>query len=306
MLGASREWNLCMGHPSPHPFDSTTVAPATSTGWRVRWFHIIFGHDDAPGRLFDLVLIVAILSSIVVAILDTVEDLHTRFASAFYVLEWIFTLAFTFEYVMRLLVVARPRRYALSFFGVIDLVAVLPTYLSLFLVGSQYLLVIRAVRILRIFRVLKMTRYVGEADMLWSTLLRARRKIFIFISTILTLVLIFGAMMYLIEGPENGFSSIPRGMYWAVVTLTTVGFGDITPHTALGQMLTSLIMLVGYSIIAVPTGIFAAELAAGIRDARQQIRCPGCHEQGHQADARYCRRCGAPLSEGDAPGPANP
>jgi len=295
-----------MSQPSPVPFDTTTVTPAAQSGWRARWFHIIFGHDDAPGRLFDLALIVAILSSIVVAILDTVEDLHARFAGAFYVLEWVFTLAFTFEYVMRLLVIARPRRYALSFFGVIDLLAVLPTYLSLFLAGSQYLLVIRAVRILRIFRVLKMTRYVGEADMLWSTLLRARRKIFIFISTILTLVLIFGAMMYLIEGPENGFTSIPRGMYWAVVTLTTVGFGDITPHTTLGQILTSLIMLVGYSIIAVPTGIFAAELAAGIRCSQQKLPCPRCFQQGHQTDAHYCRRCGESLSDGGAPAPAKP
>ncbi|WP_430392425.1 ion transporter [Dyella sp. 20L07] len=288
----------------PFPFD-TPVAPAAGSGWRARWFHIIFGHDDAPGRLFDLVLIIAILSSIIVAMLDTVADLHTRFARAFYVLEWVFTVAFTLEYVMRLLVVARPRRYALSFFGVIDLLAVLPTYLSLLFTGSQYLLVIRAVRILRIFRVLKMTRYVGEADMLWSTLVRARRKIFIFISTILTLVLIFGALMYLVEGPENGFTSIPRAMYWAVVTMTTVGFGDITPHTTLGQILTSLIMLVGYSIIAVPTGIFAAELAAGIRDARQPTPCPSCQMQGHQPDARYCRGCGGSLqaSETKTPGP---
>jgi voltage-gated potassium channel len=275
-------------------FDAA-VTPATSGGWRARWFHIIFGHDDAPGRLFDVVLIVVILSSIIVTMLDTVADLHARFANAFYVLEWIFTLAFTVEYVMRLMVVARPRRYALSFFGIVDLLTVLPTYLSLFFVGSQYLLVIRAVRMLRIFRVLKMTRYVGEADFLWATLLRARHKISIFISTVLTLVMIFGALMYLVEGPENGFTSIPRSMYWAVVTMTTVGFGDITPHTTLGQIITTLIMLVGYSIIAVPTGIFAAELAAGIREVRQHSACPSCHLEGHQGDARYCRGCGAPL-----------
>lgn len=280
----------------PFPLD-IAVSPAARSGWRARWFHIIFGHDDAPGRLFDLVLIVAIVSSIVVAMLDTVEDLHLRFAPLFYALEWVFTLAFTIEYAMRLLVVARPRRYALSFFGIVDLLAVLPTYLSLFVAGSQYLLVIRALRILRIFRVLKMTRYVGEADLLWSTLVRSRRKIFVFISTILTLVSIFGALMYLIEGPEHGFSSIPRAMYWAVVTMTTVGFGDITPHTTLGQMLTSLIMLVGYSIIAVPTGIFAAELAAGIRDTRRQVACGRCHMTGHQPDARFCRGCGAPLAD---------
>lgn len=280
----------------PFPFD-TTVTPAAATGWRARWFHIIFGHDDAPGRLFDLILIIAILSSIIVTMLDTVMDLHARFARVFYVLEWIFTVAFTLEYALRLSVVARPKRYALSFFGVVDLLAVLPTYLSLLVTGSQYLLVIRAVRILRIFRVLKMTRYVGEADLLWGTLVKSRRKIFIFISTILTLVLIFGALMYLVEGPEYGFTSIPRAMYWAVVTMTTVGFGDITPHTTLGQILTSLIMLVGYSIIAVPTGIFAAELAAGIRDARQNTACIDCGMQGHEADARFCRGCGQPLAE---------
>jgi voltage-gated potassium channel len=282
----------------PFSFDAP-VAPATSTGWRARWFHIIFGHDDAPGRLFDVVLIVVILSSIIVTMLDTVNDLHARYGQAFYVLEWVFTLAFTVEYVMRLMVVARPRRYALSFFGIIDLLTLLPTYLSVFFVGSQSLLVIRAVRMLRIFRILKMTRYVGEADFLWAAILRARHKISIFISTILTLVLIFGALMYLVEGPENGFTSIPRAMYWAVVTMTTVGYGDITPHTTLGQVITSLIMLVGYSIIAVPTGIFAAELAAGIRDARQHIACDSCHLKGHQTDARYCRGCGKPLEQGD-------
>ncbi|QNK02916.1 ion transporter [Dyella telluris] len=284
-----------MSKQPPFPFD-TSVAPATATGWRARWFHIIFGHDDAPGRLFDLILIIAILSSIIVTMLDTVMDLHQRFARVFYVLEWGFTVAFTVEYLMRLSVVAKPKRYALSFFGIVDLLAVLPTYLSLLVTGSQYLLVIRAVRILRIFRVLKMTRYVGEADLLWSTLVKARRKIFIFISTILTLVLIFGALMYLVEGPENGFTSIPRAMYWAVVTMTTVGFGDITPHTPLGQILTSLIMLVGYSIIAVPTGIFAAELAASIRETHRQAVCTACGMQGHQADAQFCRGCGAPLA----------
>lgn len=289
-----------MSKQPPFPFDAI-VAPAARSGWRARWFHIIFGHDDAPGRRFDLILIIAILSSIVVTVLDTVSELHTRYSTLFYLLEWFFTLLFTLEYVTRLLVVRRPTRYARSFFGVVDLLAVLPTYASLLVVGSQYLLVIRAVRIMRIFRVLKMTRYVGEADLLWGTLVKSRRKIFIFISTILTLVLIFGALMYLVEGPEHGFTSIPRAMYWAVVTMTTVGFGDITPHTPLGQILTSLIMLVGYSIIAVPTGIFAAELAAGIRDARLQATCPACGMEGHQADARFCRGCGRSLS-----GPAVP
>ncbi|MEP7187206.1 MAG: ion transporter [Rhodanobacter sp.] len=182
--------------------------------------------------------------------------MHLHLGAWFYALEWLFTLAFTLEYLIGLAVVKRRLRYAGSFFGVVDLLSVLPTWISLVMVGSQYLLVIRALRILRIFRVLKLSPYVGEANLLWSALVRTRRKILIFISTILTLVLIFGALMYLVEGPAHGFTSIPKSMYWPVVTMTTVAFGDITPKTVLGQLLTSLIMLVGYSIIAVPTGIF--------------------------------------------------
>lgn len=277
---------------------SRPCGPATTTGWRARWFHIIFDHDDRPSRLFDIVLMVAILSSILVTVLDSVAELHDRAARLFYALEWLFTLLFTAEYLLRIAVVERPRAYMRSFFGMVDLLAVLPAYLSLFFVGSQYLLVVRALRILRIFRVLKMTRYVNESNKLWAAMARARHKIFVFISTILTLVLIFGALMYLVEGPENGFSSIPRSMYWAVVTMTTVGFGDITPHTTLGQLLTSVIMLVGYSIIAVPTGIFAAELAAGMREARRRITCVTCRLGDHEADARYCRHCGTALEHG--------
>ncbi|HEY9132154.1 MAG TPA: ion transporter [Dyella sp.] len=270
------------------------LEPASGAAWRARWFHIIFGHDDPPGRRFDVILILVILSSIAVTVLDTVAELRAGWNIAFYVLEWLFTLAFTAEFVLRLMVVKRPGRYVFSFFGMVDLLAVLPTYLSLFVVGSQYLVVIRALRVLRIFRILKLTQYVGEADILWATLLRARHKILIFISTILTLVLIFGALMYLIEGPGNGFTSIPRSMYWAIVTMTTVGFGDITPHTPLGQFVTSIIMLVGYSIIAVPTGIFAAELAAEMR-AKQGVYCPACGLGEHAGDARFCRGCGAAL-----------
>jgi voltage-gated potassium channel len=269
--------------------------PATGAAWRERWFHIIFGHHDRPGRLFDVILIVVIVASILVTMLDSVRPLHQRFGELFYLAEWTFTLAFTVEYLVRLWVVERPWRYARSFFGVVDLLSVLPTYMSLVLAGSQYLLVIRALRILRIFRVLKLTRYVGEATLLWSALIRSRRKVLVFVSTFLTLVLIFGALMYLIEGPEDGFTSIPQSMYWAVVTMTTVGFGDITPHTALGKMFTSLIILVGYSIIVVPTGIFTAELASGIRSTRESRRCESCGLAGHEADARFCRHCGEKL-----------
>lgn len=283
---------------SPRGARARPYGPATANGWRARWFHIIFDHDDRPSRLFDIVLIVAIVSSILVTVLDSVADLHDGATRLFYALEWVFTVVFTAEYLLRIAVVDRPRAYMRSFFGVVDLLAVLPTYLSLAFAGSQYLLVVRALRILRIFRVLKMTRYVDESNMLWSALARARHKILVFISAILTLVLIFGALMYLIEGPNNGFSSIPRSMYWAVVTMTTVGFGDITPHTTLGQLLTSVIMLVGYGIIAVPTGIFAAELAAGMREARRRMVCPACRLDDHETDARHCRHCGAALERG--------
>lgn len=273
----------------------TNFGPAAGAPWRARWFNIIFGHDDVPGRRFDVVLIIVIAASIVVAVLDSVGILHAHMRNIFYALEWVFTLIFTAEYVIRLAVVDRPARYARSFFGVVDLLSVLPTWISLVLVGSQYLLVIRALRILRIFRILKLTRYVGEANLLWSTLVRTRRKILIFVSTILTLVLIFGALMYLIEGPNNGFTSIPAAMYWAVVTMTTVGFGDITPKTPLGQLLTAVITLVGYSIIAVPTGIFTAELASGMRAQRLAVRCPGCEHGEHDTDAKFCKVCGTPL-----------
>jgi voltage-gated potassium channel len=269
--------------------------PASKTGWRALWFHIIFGHEDTAGRRFDVLLIIAILGSIAVAVFDSVAQAHAQYGRLFYALEWFFTIIFTLEYVMRILVVDRPWRYMRSFFGIVDVLAVLPTWISLIAAGSQYLLVVRALRILRIFRILKLTRYVGEADLLWSTLFRARRKVLVFFSTILTLVLIFGALMYLIEGPEDGFTSIPTSMYWAIVTMTTVGFGDITPKTTLGKMLTSLIILIGYSIIAVPTGIFTAELAAGMRARRKYRPCPQCGQADHESDATYCRVCGTEL-----------
>lgn len=278
----------------------TNFGPAAGAAWRARWFHIIFGHNDVPGRRFDVVLIIVIAASIIVALLDSIGAVHARFSHIFYVIEWVFTLIFTLEYAVRLTVVNRPARYARSFFGIVDLLSVLPTWISLVLTGSQYLLVIRALRILRIFRILKLSRYVGEANLLWATLLGTRRKILIFVSTILTLVLIFGALMYLIEGPENGFTSIPEAMYWAVVTMTTVGFGDITPKTPLGQLLTALITLVGYSIIAVPTGIFTAELASGMRAQRTAIRCSDCGLSDHDSDAQFCKACGAPLPRKDA------
>ena len=263
-------------------------------GWRSRWFHIIFGHQSTAGRRFDIALIWLILASVGVAVLDSVPHIHAAYAHGFYLVEWGFTLVFTAEYVTRLLVVKRPLRYARSFYGVIDLLAVLPTWLSLFFPGAQYLLVVRILRILRVFRILKLTRYVSEAGLLLGALQRSSRKIFVFLFAILTVVTIFGAMMYVVEGPQHGFNSIPTGIYWAIVTVATVGFGDISPATPLGRFLASVLILIGYGIIAVPTGIYTAELAAGLRE-RRKVACAGCGLAEHEPDAAHCRRCGTAL-----------
>lgn len=267
---------------------------AATEGWRARWFEIIFRHDKGASRRFDLLLIAAILVSVGVVILDSQADLHARFGGLFYGVEWVFTILFTLEYIVRLWVVRRPLRYAGSFYGVIDLLSVVPTYLSLFLPGSQALLVVRILRILRVFRVLKLMEYTEAGGMLMSALYRARRKILVFLVAVLTLVVIFGAAMYVIEGPARGFTSIPIGMYWAIVTMATVGFGDIAPATPLGRFVTSVLILIGYGIIAVPTGIYTAELAAGLRE-RLRTACPQCRLPEHEPDALHCRRCGAAL-----------
>ena len=268
--------------------------PAADTGWRARWFEVIFRHDAGAPKLFDLLLIVAILASVAVVILDSEPELHARWGDWFYAIEWGFTLLFTAEYAVRLAVVKRPLMYARSFYGVIDLLSILPTYLSLLLPGSQALLVVRILRILRIFRVLKLLEYTEAGGMLVGALYRARRKILVFLVAVLTLVVIFGAAMYVIEGPENGFTSIPISMYWAIVTMATVGFGDIAPVTPLGRFVTSVLILIGYGIIAVPTGIYTAELAAGLRE-RRRLDCAGCGLDEHEPDAAHCRRCGAAL-----------
>ena len=267
---------------------------ASTSGWRARWFEIIFRHDPGAPRRFDLLLIAAIVISVIVVILDSEAGLHERWGYWFYVAEWGFTLLFTAEYLVRLAVVRRPLRYATSFYGVIDLLSILPTYLSLLLPGSQALLVVRILRILRIFRVLKLMEYTEAGGLLVGALYRSRRKIAVFLLAVLTLVVIFGAAMYVVEGPENGFTSIPLAMYWAIVTMATVGFGDITPMTPLGRFVTSVLILIGYGIIAVPTGIYTAELAAGLRE-RRKVACPDCRLSEHETDATHCRRCGGEL-----------
>jgi voltage-gated potassium channel len=269
--------------------------PAVESGARHRWYRRVFHHDAPDERNFDLWLIAAILASVTVVVLDSVPAIKARWHGELYVAEWFFTLLFTAEYALRLWVVRNPLRYARSFYGVIDLLAILPTFLSLLFPASASLTVIRALRLLRIFRVLKLVEYSSEAGVLIEALLRSRRKIFVFIATLMTIVVIFGALMYVVEGPEPGFTSIPTGMYWAVVTVATVGFGDIAPTTGFGRFITSVLIVIGYSIIAVPTGIYTAELARGLLPKRRVVRCVECGLPDHETDAWHCRKCGRSL-----------
>ncbi len=263
--------------------------------WRVRLHEVIFEADTAAGRAFDVLLLCCIVLSVLAVLLESVATVHERYAWLLRAAEWSFTILFTVEYVLRLVSVGRPLRYAISFFGVVDLLAIVPTYLSVLLPGAQTLLVIRALRLLRVFRVLKLVRFVEEARVLGQALRASRHKITVFLGTVLTLVLIVGTLMYLIEGEANGFDSIPRGIYWAIVTLTTVGYGDIAPTTVLGQMLASVVMILGYSIIAVPTGIVTVELAKATQGQVSTQACPQCSAEGHDVDAKHCKYCGARL-----------
>jgi voltage-gated potassium channel len=260
---------------------------------------IIFEADTFAGRLFDVVLIISILLSVAVVMLDSVRGIHNTAGDIFYMLEWFFTLLFTIEYVLRLLLVGRPLKYAFSFYGIVDFLGFIPTYISLILPGSQYLTVIRILRVLRIFRILKLVAYIGEARLLKQALRASRRKITVFIFTVLTLVIILGSFMYLIEGPAHGFTSIPTSIYWAIVTLTTVGYGDISPQTAFGQTLAALIMILGYAIIAVPTGIVTVEMATASGKKISTQACPSCSAEGHDKDAKYCKYCGALVNTSD-------
>lgn len=266
--------------------------------WRAMLHDVIFEADTPAGKAFDILLIAAILASVVAVMLDSVAPIKAIHGDALYALEWFFTILFTAEYILRLLSVGRPGKYALSFFGVVDFLAIAPTYLSLLLPGTQYLIVIRVLRVLRIFRVLKVAQYVGEAHLLTKALGASRRKITVFLFTVLTLVTILGSLMYLVEGPENGFTSIPKSVYWAIVTLTTVGYGDISPRTPAGMLLASVVMILGYAIIAVPTGIVTSEIsyamAAGRKVSTQA--CRECSAEGHDPDAVHCKFCGAILN----------
>jgi voltage-gated potassium channel len=264
-------------------------------GWRLRLHEVIFEADTPAGRLFDIVLIICIALSVATVMLDSVGAVQASHGDLLTVVEWIFTLLFSIEYLLRLACVGRPLRYAISFFGVVDLLAVIPTYLSLLLPGSHYLVVIRVLRVLRIFRVLKLVQYLNEAQMLLTAVRASRRKIAVFLMSVGTLVIILGSLIYLIEGEANGFTSIPRSIYWAIVTLTTVGYGDISPQTDLGQTLAAVAMILGYSIIAVPTGIVTVELTRAAKGGARSQCCPNCSLEGHDENAMYCKYCGAKL-----------
>lgn len=253
---------------------------------------IIFGTNTPAGRRFDVVLIYMILLSVLVMALESVPGIKSRFGVELRALEWVFTGLFTVEYLLRLYCFPERWRYARSFYGVVDLLAILPSYLGLLIGNVQYLLIIRLLRVLRIFRVLKLARYLSEANILVRAMLMSRRKILVFFSSVLVLSTIFGSLMYLVEGPQHGFTSIPKSIYWTIVTITTVGYGDITPHTPLGQMIAAMAMLTGYSIIAVPTGILTAELANEMQRDRSSRVCNHCSCVGHDIDAVFCRRCG--------------
>jgi voltage-gated potassium channel len=282
--------------PLPHPHALPAEEPPEDDR-RARLHQVIFEADTPAGRAFDLALIGAILLSIVLVTIETVAGMPPAVYRWLRAGEWVLTALFTVEFALRCYAVRQPLRYATSFFGIVDVLAILPTYLSLLVPGAQSLLVVRALRLLRIFRILKLTRFLTEARFLQRALRASVRKILVFLLTVVAIVVIVGSLMYLVEGREHGFTSIPRSMYWAVVTLTTVGYGDLSPQTPLGQAFASLVMILGYGIIAVPTGIVTAEIAYGtLRDAPVSTQhCPTCGIGGHEHDAQFCRRCGSRL-----------
>jgi voltage-gated potassium channel len=267
---------------------------ATRSRWRAHLHEVIFEADTPAGRAFDVCLLVAILLSVIAVMLESVASIRREYGGVLRAVEWTVTVVFTIEYALRLVAVDRPWRYARSFFGVVDFLAVVPTYLALALPQAQSLMVIRTVRLLRVFRILKLAHFLGEAQQLVLALRASRRKITVFLGGVVTIVVVMGALMYLVEGEEHGFTSIPTSMYWAVVTMTTVGYGDIAPRTTVGQLLASVLMILGYAIIAVPTGIVSVEMARTGRAVSRQA-CPACGAEGHDVDATHCKYCGAHL-----------
>lgn len=271
-----------------------------SKGWKRKLHVIIYGTHTPAGKLFDILLLVLIVYSIVIVMLESVPRFDGQYHYFLNISEWVVTILFTIEYILRIICIKRPKSYIFSFFGIIDFLSTIPKYLSYFLIGSQYFTAFRALRLLRVFRILKLARFVGESNNLIKSLKASRTKILVFVFFVLVVSVLLGTLMYLIEGPQHGFNSIPHSVYWTIVTLTTVGYGDISPETPLGQLIATLIMIIGYGIIAVPTGIVSAEYASS-RNKDQEIdagrSCPNCSAEIHRADAHYCRKCGYDLIE---------
>ena len=264
--------------------------------WKSKLHEVIFESNTFAGKVFDIVLLTSIIASILVVSLDSIKIYHIRYGKIFYILEWVFTILFTIEYILRLVSVKRPLLYVFSILGLIDLLAIIPMYLSIFMAGAQSLLVLRALRLLRIFRIFKLTHFLSEMSFLSAALKASAKKISIFMLVVLALVVILGSVMYLVEGRANGFNSIPDSIYWAIVTITTVGYGDISPVTPMGKFIASLIMLIGYGIIAVPTGILTTEMALLARSGKKSSEaCPGCGREGHDENALFCKFCGEKL-----------
>lgn len=255
---------------------------------------IIFEADTRAGKLFDILLFAIISISVVIVMLDSVHSLHNKYGDLFLLLDWIITIIFTLEYILRVYAVRKPWKYIFSFYGIIDLLSILPTYISLFVTGTHFLIVIRLLRLMRIFRVFKLARYVKASNILLIAFINSRRKILVFLEVVLIIVVITGALMYLVEGPETGFTSIPKSIYWAIVTITTVGYGDIAPQSVLGQTIASMLMLVGYAIIAVPTSIIGSELIS-VKSHKNTHVCRSCQFAQHDDDAEYCKICGEKL-----------
>jgi voltage-gated potassium channel len=273
---------------------STRYKP--KSGWRRKWFTVIYEADTPGGKLFDIILLILILFSVLTVMLETVSFVKIKYGSTLLVIEWILTGLFTIEYVLRLIITTRPGKYALSFMGVIDLLAIIPTYIAFFFAGSSYLITIRALRLVRVFRILKLTRFIGEAQTLSMAMKNSRHKITVFMVTVTAIVTIIGTVLYMVEGPEHGFNSIPKSIYWAIVTLTTVGYGDISPQTALGQFIASIVMILGYAIIAVPTGIVSVEMNKA-QKKNDFKTCPKCHNSYTPIDAHFCPECGTNIEE---------
>jgi len=265
------------------------------SGWRLKAHEIIYEADTFSGKLFDILLIFSIALSTVIVMLESVSSVRSDYGSYLRIGEWIITILFTIEYILRIVCVGKPIRYIISYYGIIDLLSILPTYISLLIPGTQYLVVIRALRILRVFRVLKLAKYLKEAELLVRAVRASSKKITVFLFAVITLVSILGSLMYLVEGEASGFTSIPRSIYWAIVTLTTVGYGDITPQTNLGQFIAAWIMILGYGIIAVPTGIVSVQVAGSVSSKISTQACPECSHEGHDSGAKYCKYCGAKL-----------